>query len=78
MSEQKNLQFKLKINGIKYKVRFIEPDEILQEGDWSLPYEDTQKTRDYIKGLGKLSGVTTTSRGGMPRTSQHFTYLRKC
>ena len=47
--------FKIKINGLKKKVRFVEPTEILAEGDLLVHREYAD--RKYITTLSKLSNV---------------------
>lgn len=70
-----NNVFKIKINGLKKKVRFVEPTEILAEGDLLVHCEYAD--RKYITTLSKLSNVETTKAIG-DKAGEHpnFTYLR--
>lgn len=71
-----NNVFKVKVNGLKKKVRFVEPTELLIEGDLLVHREYAD--RAYIASLSKLSNVETTKAIG-DKAGEHpnFTYLRE-
>jgi hypothetical protein len=68
-------EFKMKINGLKKKVRFVESTETLIQGDLLVHCE--YNDREYLKTLSKLSNLEPTKAVG-DRAGEHptFTYLR--
>lgn len=70
--------FKIKINGMKQKVRFVGKQETLVEGDLIIHKENTEENMRYIKSSSGLSGIKCTAAvGDRPAQHPNFIYLRK-
>lgn len=70
--------FKIKLNGLRYKVRFVGDNETLTADDIRLNIENTEENRQYVQTLSKISGTYTTAAvGDTPADHPNFLYLRK-
>lgn len=69
--------FKIKINGMRKKVRFLENNEVICENDLYVNKLPNDATKNYIMSQHKLSDFSITAAAG-DTINQHpqRTYLR--
>lgn len=77
MQQNKHVEFRTKIYGIKFLVRVLLPEDIIQEGDFYCPAEYSEENVERLKSLRRINLHISRVVGDSAGEHSNRIYLRK-